>query len=831
MSVTVKDILFISLFSVAASAVVAQDDGKVHSFRFLDTDLRVALDSLLRWYAVPLIYLDNDVSGKRVSAECSNCGFKEALEKVISGQQLVWKSIGAQVVLQRRVPDPEASAATLAGTVRDSLTGEGVSGASVILERRAGSIDTYRWCSTNQFGFFSLRNVQSGDYVLNVRCVGYRAVIESITISPGVDVERELLFCPQDVVLPEVTVEGSRPAFTASEGISRGVYIRATPTDQNQYLFEGARVYNPVHFGGVMSTFNADAVHDIQVIAGGIPSYYGGRIGGILDVTLHDGRDEKLTGTAEVGSLGSALTLEGPLLQRTTFMASGRHGYPDIFLTNKPTTGARSDLNSIEMVTKVTHNLPGSQRLSLSGYLGRDTYDKQVNDIRGDRLSNSLRWGNAAANVRWIGVVSPSLFFHASAIYTRYAFDAEHRLAGVENSVPPQFYNSDYAIEDAAVRAHAEYFYDQYHTVLAGVELVRHWMRGSISEFSSQLAPMSLSGFSPWELSVYLQDQWRLVPSVSAELGARATSFVARQGSFSAVDPRFSLLVSLHDDLRLYSTFSSVNQFVHPFRHSGIFLFYPSIFFYPSTEYVSPSTSLQASLGAEKYLRDHQYRLAIESYYRMTQKLHEFVLDTVYNTVDDLSNALIIGEGIVYGVEATLHKRTGNFTGSIRYSFSWATNRFAELNGGEPFRPRFDRRHEVYAAISFSPFDNWAIGAMCLLSSNQFPSFAPTGLKELAQDFLVGPEVRANTQYAEPIDINGGRLPGFQRIEVRMTHGFSWWSVPIQATLRLLNGYGLIDPFVWELRQSPDVRRKWRATFDAPPLFPLYPAMNVSARF
>ena len=92
--------------------------------------------------------------------------------------------------------------------------------------------------------------------------------------------------CPQEVVLEEITVEGQRSALAAAEGISRGVYIRATPSDHNQYFLEGARIYNPSHYGGVLSTFNTDALHDVRRVAGGVPPYYGGRIGGILDVTL-----------------------------------------------------------------------------------------------------------------------------------------------------------------------------------------------------------------------------------------------------------------------------------------------------------------------------------------------------------------------------------------------------------------------------------------------------------------------------------------------------------------------------------------------------------------
>jgi hypothetical protein len=221
--------------------------------------------------------------------------------------------------------------------------------------------------------------------------------------------------------------------------------------------------------------------------------------------------------------------------------------------------------------------------------------------------------------------------------------------------------------------------------------------------------------------------------------------------------------------------------------------------------------------------------MAAEMYYRTTQKLHEFVYDTT--AAAGLADALLLGEGNVYGVEVTVDKRYGALTGSLRYSISWATNRFDELNEGKPFRPRFDRRHELYATLSYTPRADWNVGMMCLLSSNEFLSFTPTGVQISATSDGRSGLAFADAKYAEPYDLNGGRLPGFQRLELRVQHRTSVWGAPMEATLRLMNGYGLVDPFVWEVRQQRDDRLKWRARFDAPPLFPLYPVLSVGVRF
>ncbi|MBX2991450.1 MAG: TonB-dependent receptor [Bacteroidetes bacterium] len=786
-------------------------------------ELHSALDSLLRWYSVPLIYLEKDIAGKKVTAECDECNFEEAIKKVIEHQSLVARVVGSQVVLQAQPVERKIPPATISGTITDSLTGEWLVDATVLLRHESPEGEQiHRICSTNQFGFYSLQNVRPGTYLLTIRSIGYQTLNLSLTVEAGVSTTINHTLYPRDVVMQEITVEGQRSAFTASEGISRGVYIRATPSDQNQYLLEGARIYNPSHFGGVLSTFNGDALRDVQTLAGGVPPYYGGRIGGILDVTLRNGRED-VSGVAGVGTLGSSLMLEGPVAEQTTFLLSGRRGYPNVLMERNPAQGTRSNIGTTEVMAKVSHTLAGNSRIFFSGYFGRDSYDNSTRDAFGRELFNSLGWGNAAANLRWMSIMSPSLFVHASAVYSRYGFDIEHRLPAAGITATPAVFPSNYFIEDFALRANAEHFYDEYHTMRGGVELIRHRFGGMINEFSMLGASASLNGVAAWELAVYFQDQWRLSPAVSAELGARATAFIGKLGTFSAVDPRFSILVRLNDELRLYSSLSSVNQFVHPYRNSGVFVFYPTPFIYPSTDAVRPATSMQVSLGMEKVFRDGDYSIAVESYYRVTQKLHEFVFDS---SAIEFTDAMFFGEGTVYGAEVTVNKRAGDVTGMVRYSLSNSKNRFPELNGGEPYTPRFDRRHELLVSLSYSRHENWTFGALCVLASDQSQG---SGDAAKAANLEPGP-IRVEEAQA-PFDINGGRFPGFQRLELRATYRFLWEGFPVQATLRLLNGYGLLDPFAWTLRDVSDPRRSWSVRFDPPDLFPLYPAVSINVKF
>jgi hypothetical protein len=830
---TVATLFFsIILVVVLPREGAAQNTGEHSSFEWNKIPLRASLDSLMKRFPESIVYLDKDVEGKNVSVFCTNCSCDQALDSLLSGTSLMWIRRGNQIIVTAQDTEQTRRYGTVSGTVTDSITGEWIVDASVLLQDSAGQIykTVRRWCPTNAFGFFSLPRVPIRQYTLVVRAMGYETVKQNIETKAGKSIQCAFGMIQKNIVVREVTIEGQRATLISANGISHSTYHRSVPTDQNQYMLDGGRIYNPAHFGGIISTFNPEVLNDVQVALGGLPPLYGGRVGGIVDLSMRDGSRRQFSGSCGLGTLGSNLSLEGPVTGTTTFLVSGRRGYPDIAMRVFPHEGVKSSLlGSSELITKITQRLSGSDQISLSGYLGKDTYN---NEAEGDgiALKNDFSWGNRMFDLRWIGIVTPSLFLHASAVYSRYDFALHHNINWNSiNSSNPQF-SSNYVIEDFNINAHAENYYDEDHTIRAGIEFTHHRIDGSISKFSSQTAPFSLHNLSVWEAAVYLQDRWKILPGIAAELGGRATSFTSENGSFSAIDPRFSLLVSFDEQTRLYSSFSAINQFIHPYRQSGVFIIYPAIFWYPSTETARPSTSLHVTLGMERSLNDDEYIVSAETYYRITNDLHEFGLDSISAQVEDLEQILLLGKGRMYGFTCSLRKRTGDLTGILTYNYSWSGETFAKINRGSEFNPPFDRRHELQGAVSYAAGD-LVLSALCVVQSRKSSVVEP---KVVMDKFITGWDGRVGENGLVQngfVDINGSRLPGFQRLELDVTRRFSLLNLSCQFSLRFMNSYGLVDPFIWKLQRNASNELRWNATLQNVSLFPLYPAVEIMVRF
>ena len=143
------------------------------------------------------------------------------------------------------------------------------------------------------------------------------------------------------------------PGISTVGEASNGFNVRGGNTDQNLILLDEAPIYNSSHLFGFFSIFNADAVKDVKLYKGGIPSRYGGRLSSVVDVRQKDGNNREFSGTGGIGLLSSRLLVEGPLVkEKSAFMFAGRRSYADIFLGLSPNEALSQNTLLMEKMQK-----------------------------------------------------------------------------------------------------------------------------------------------------------------------------------------------------------------------------------------------------------------------------------------------------------------------------------------------------------------------------------------------------------------------------------------------------------------------------------------------
>ena len=204
-----------------------------------------------------------------------------------------------------------------------------------------------------------------------------------------------------------------------SEG-SSGFYVRGGGPDQNLIILDDAVVYSAFHLFGFFSLFNGDALKSVELVKGGFPARYGGRLSSVLEMRMKDGNKEKLKGEAGIGLISSRLTLEGPVVKgKSSFLVSARRTYIDALIYPFLPADQKVGYYFYDLNAKYNHVINDKNRIYVSSYFGKDRfYFRPKTDY--DQIKGYLQWGNATGTFRWNHIFNEKTFANASLIMTDY---------------------------------------------------------------------------------------------------------------------------------------------------------------------------------------------------------------------------------------------------------------------------------------------------------------------------------------------------------------------------------------------------------------------------
>ena len=255
---------------------------------------------------------------------------------------------------------------TLVGTVTDGSTGERIPFADISIP---GSM---LGAATDVNGYFVLKNTPSDTVTIVVRYLGYQTKEVKLTPSPE-NAPLSIQLEEQQVGLSEVVVVARRedkamqqysgehkikmspailkvlpnigekdvlrslqltPGVSAANESNSGMYVRGGTPDQNLILYDGFTVYYVDHLHGFYSTFNSNAIKDVQLYKGGFEAKYGGRLGSVTELTAKDGNANAYVIGGDVNLLSANLYTEIPIARNLTSMFAFRRSYQG-YLYNK----------------------------------------------------------------------------------------------------------------------------------------------------------------------------------------------------------------------------------------------------------------------------------------------------------------------------------------------------------------------------------------------------------------------------------------------------------------------------------------------------------------
>jgi hypothetical protein len=750
---------------------------------------------------------------------------------------------------------------TVSGTIKDAATGETLIGATVRLQELQQNV-----VPTNSYGFFSL-TAPEGDYTLTISYIGYETISQPIRLNKNAQLSIKLT---SGSTLTEISVNGSsrknENVASPQMGLSRldlsqinnvpvifgekdvlktiqllpgvkstgdgntGFYVRGGGSDQNLILLDEAVVYNASHLFGFFSTFNSDAIKDVNLYKGGMPAQYGGRMSSVLDIRMLDGNNQAYTVQGGIGLIASRIKVEGPIVKnKGSFMISARRTYADLFLKLSSDSTTRSaSLYFYDINAKVNYRLDDKNAFYLSGYFGKD--------VLGLKDNFETNWGNQTATLRWNHIFTNKLFSNTSLIYSNYNYIVQSFTTNNDFKVLSK-------IRDFNVKEDLEYFFSDKNTLRFGVNVVKHTIApGDISTSStSAINAKTIQNRFGMETAAYVSDEWHATDKLSFLYGVRLSAFsLIGPGTFNTYnaagtitatntypsgkviksyinpEPRVSASYTFNEQNSLKASYNRNSQNIHLLSNSTSSS--PTDLYVMSSNNIKPGIADQLSLGFFKNSKDNVYEFSTEVYYKKMQNQIDYQNGAQLLGNQDVESQLVYGQGRAYGVEFFLKKKRGRLNGWIGYTLSKTENRFDAINNGRYFAATHDRIHDMSIVGIYQLAKRWTISATFVYGTGNAVTY-PHG------KYKVG----GLTTFYYP-ERNADRLPAYNRLDLGVTfEGREHKRFHSSWTFGLYNAYNRKNPYTVTFEDSENDPTRTDAVKTS--LFGRIPSVTYNFRF
>ena len=701
---------------------------------------------------------------------------------------------------------------TLSGYVLDSQTNELVIGASVIIdELNIGTI-------TNSYGFFSI-TVKEGDYSVKTQNLGYKDDLQIISLNKNIilniylteevesldevvvienteDIDIELPVLSLNIIsgktirqTPVVfgesdilkTIQLLPGVSSAGEGAS-GFNVRGGAADQNLILFDEAIIYNSSHLFGLFSVFNSDAIKEVKLYKGGIPSSYGGRLSSVLDVYQKDGNNQNFSMNGGIGAISSRLLVEGPIQKNeSSFLVASRGTYAHLFLklTDIENIAYFYDLN-----TKSNFVIDNKNRIFLSGYFGRDLFK-----LDGTFMNT---YGNSTLNLRWNHLINEKTFSNTSLIFSDYYYGLQLDFVGFDWKSGIKNLNFKFDLKN---------YYSNIFQFNYGLNVIYYdFNPGTIGP----LTPDSGFNFSrlnkkyAFENSTYFDVIHKINSQLSMRYGIRLNQFLRlRQNglqqyanddplyydndlkiydpatplagnfdnnssvfkTYNNIEPRINISYSFNNQ-SIKASYNRLNQYLHLISNTSSPT--PLDIWVPSGPYIKPQKLDQYALGYYKRIKN--IKIETEIFYKKIKNRLDYIdgADLVAN--DNIETVILPGKSRAYGFEILLKKSEGRHKFMVAYTLSKSEQKTPGRNSLEDginfsnwYNTPYDKPHD------FSINSEYILSKKLKIVGNFiYQTGQPTNYPNSQYTYM-------NLNVPNYGKRNSQRLPNYHRMDINLT--------------------------------------------------------------
>ena len=727
------------------------------------------------YYSTSIIPVD-----QRISIDIDNQPLSVFLDEIKTLTGISYQVTGSKIIL---FTDSKGGSlnntVSLYGFVEDAISGERLIGANVFLKDHSDGT------TTNEYGYYSLP-VKSGEYSIICSYVGYIPVEHVVSLH---EAEQYIFKLQPDLQpLQEVKVSGKTldkissvssgtdevplkmmrtypalfgendpiqfikmlPGIQSSCEASNGLYVRGSPPAQTSFLLDDAPLFNISHISGLFSSINPDAVKDIRIYKSNLPAKYGGVLASIVDIRLRDGNNQHYSLTGSIGTIASRLTLEGPIVKnKASFILSVRRSWLGQILKLLDSESSLERLYFSDVNGKINYMLNTRNRIYLSGYISKDNFVMNT---------GSLGWDNSMLSFRWNHIYGSRLFSNVTFTTSQYI----HRI----NYYESEKYGITNNMQNYALKYDFSYFplkKDQIDFGLSAAYQSILPLDINVQDNSRIVAPYHSGTLNRTIYTAYAENTYDLTSLLSVQAGARLNlirNYSSELGeTILKPEPFLSARYKIKPQLSLKGGYSRNYQFYHGESIIGMILPYDLIVF--SNKSMKPQYADNFSLGYYYQEKNDRFELSVEGYYKKLYNQYNFRITQESLFGKDI-DSVTVGTSLAYGLEFSLRRNIGKFTGMLSYTLSGVRKKDNGLYGSQSYNPFYDRPHNLAINLNyqisnrFSVMSSWTYMSGC-------PYNVPIGKYEINGTSVPMYDLES---------INTSRMPAYHHLDLGLQFKF-----------------------------------------------------------
>jgi hypothetical protein len=812
--------------ALAQKLVIA---GRSYSPPFEKASLKEFLDDINRSGKAIIEYASNSIdTGKIIRLTGSPTTLGAVLQQVLKDQKIAILEKNDKIILiPSPVPLPDDFFVTwysIYGLIKENISGEPLADATIWQPSlQKGSL-------SNGFGHYTLM-LPEGKQVLLITYAGYNSrrveldlrentridlALEPRSNIPEVTVTSEsssstktndltgVTESVQDMFLGEPDVIRSlymQPGIKNIPEIANGLLVRGGSPDQNVFLLDGNKVFNPTHLLGTLFIINKAAVKSLNLYKSNFPARYGGGLSSVIDVITRDGNMQQWKGEANAGVLAGSFTIEGPIKKdKAAIMLSVRHSWINPLLRLMK---ADIGVNFYDLHAKYTQWLGEKDKLMLHMYAGQDNLT-----LHRDYTNNVQRWGNKTGSLGWNRILGPKAFINTSLNFSEYRNIAGFRYNLYDStgaSMQNRVYNTYASIQQVNAQTRLEFAATNSVRLITGVKANLTKVRPFDSNISTEFfeKPDDFSDFPPisFQEGVYfLESEIRVDKQFFVRPGIHISHFKNNEFKYTSWQPRLYATYRLNKHHQVSLSYNHMTQYLHLVTNP--YLGINGDAWVPSTNMLSPEESDMINVGYT-WRDNKKLIITAEVYYKELRNVTNYVegKNLFLNTADWEQNVQS-GRGWCYGLETKMEKAVGKWYLQVGYTLSWNWRHFKGINNDEKFPFKYDRRHSLNTAATFRLNTHWNFSTVWTFSTGDVFTLPDRGYPDFddAQQIFNPLSPKEYRLIYHSSAVNQYRTLPYHRLDMAATYEQQHNSKLLsRVTFGVYNIYGSPNQYVYDL--------------------------------